>query len=286
MAKRADSHKLPSEKSLERNICDSLGIEVGLRFNLNHLRTVIESRISNRNLQQDLVQRMVASTDNIRGVFGELLFWHLLSKHGIELEPSGIKPGAPDFKIKDRNTFLEVAKPFISDIDEYRQRMSDAKNSIERTHAVQQQEMTNIIKTKFNEQLKRWHSDALYSKSALYLCLDLSEFSPLDMSGHDLGGLDTVGRLLYGVGNAGFDISRKTGEVVGRFIEDTPEIFKHNGAPINVGFLSDKLLTRLAGVLTVDFLGKFKLYKNDFAVTEDETFNVGWVELISYPASS
>lgn len=266
-----------------RNIYELLGLQPNQAFNQDNLRKCIESIVDNQILRRDLVSRIATSSENVRGVFGELLFWHLLRIHDIELEPTGAQPGAPDFKIVGRNTYLEVTKPFISNLEQYRDRIMKAQGSIEHIHAVQQQEMTNPINKKFNEQLSRWHNDREYIAYQFYLCLDLADFSPIDMAGHSGGGLDTVGRLLYGLGNVGVEYDRNAGEAIDRFINDMPEFTKDNGAPIQSGLLYRKKLPQLVGVLTVDYLGEFRLYKNTHATVRDDTFECDWVEIISDP---
>lgn len=281
MPKKEESLVLKWNDALNRTVYASLGLQWETLFDRQALLNRIEVIVHNETLRQDFVRRLSPTCDieNIRGVFGELLFWHLLGTRGIELEPSGIQDGAPDFKIVGKSTYLEVTKPFISNLENYRCHMESAGYNLSRKYEVQQQEMTGTIKKKFDTQLRRWHSDAAYIGSSFYLCLDLADFSPSDMAGH-VGGFDAVGRLMYGLGNSGIDISRSSREVIGSFVEDKPKITKHNGAPIDAGYLNDETMSQLAGVLTVDVYGNFTLYKNNFTTIHDNTFESDWVNVV------
>jgi hypothetical protein len=261
------------------------GVPLQYEITLESVSQFVVERISNSDLRSHLLSRLQQQGKDkysLMGVLGEVSYWHMLHENGVKLCPSGIREGFPDYKVADANVWLEVAKPYPSNLDRFVRIIEVVRRrcgSIERMRSIQQQELTNILDKKFSIQLNRWHSEPSMSDTLFYLCLDLSCFNAIDMFTR-VGGVDVLASLLYGIGNIGVEISRESGKVASSFIENRQNFLKQNLSIINSGYFDRYKLGRLAGVLAIDFHGSFYLYKNPFCEMRDPTFDCAWVKVL------
>lgn len=203
---------------------------------------------------------------NRMGVFGELVFWHRFVSHGIELTPSGLKDGYPDFLIKSQNVYLEVAKPIVFNIQGYLKSREDANGSIDAIDAVLQRCITGALDRKLLQhdgripQFKRWNDGLLKNDNAyVCLCLDMTGFMLTDILG---GEFDPIAKMLYGVGNVVYNVSRNTGRVCRVGFQTKKQIEKDNGVSIDVAYFERVDYDRLVGVLALLNNGELRFYFN------------------------
>jgi len=181
-ARFCDLEKSISEEITHKKYRDSLLKRVkkckGCKFVANIGHCMCHSDTYNFNSECEAGNLANPHHTNRMGVFGELAFWHRFVSRGIELIPSGLKDGYPDFLIESQKVYLEVAKPIVFDIPSYLKSREDADGSIDAIDAVLQRYVVSALDRKLLQhddkipQFKRW-SDGLLKDNDAHVCLCL-----------------------------------------------------------------------------------------------------------------
>lgn len=221
---------------------------------------------------------------NRYGVLGEVAFWYLLKESGLNLIPTGLKNGMPDFYNESNSIYFEVAKPILRDHNVLAELKASAEGDLLRSFSAIQQFITGTLDRKLiSTQNKKCQFDIWNSQftkngmnNSFCLCVDLSCFSPCDLTGH-VGGLGPLERLLYGYGNTVIPIykgvnpsSLLAGEP---YLEICESIKKRTGANISIGYFGRSRYPSMAGVLSIDNLENLNFYRNPFSSFDFEYLN-------------
>ena len=269
-AQFCDLEKSISEEITHRKYRDSLLKRIkkckGCKFVANIGYCMCQSDTYDFNLECEAGNPENSHHTNRMGVFGELAFWHRFVSHGIELTPSGLKDGYPDFLIESQKVYLEVVKPIVFDIQGYFKSREDVNGSIDAIDAVLQRSIAGALDRKLLQhddripQFKRWNDSLLKDNNAYAcLCLDMTGFMLSDLL---KGEFDPIAKILYGVGNVVYDISRNTGRVCRVGFQTKKQIEKGNGVSIEVAYFERVDYDRLVGVLALLNNGELRFYFN------------------------
>lgn len=233
----------------------------------NRMYGVLNAVDLSADILREFRSRVTDAQDTNSGIIGELNFSCIAKSHGIELDLAGSTQGAPDFKIRNTNIYVEVTRPYVPDLGSIHDSILDTRvTSIYEKNSIIQRRLINPLNAKFTGQIPRWNAD--YTDSYFYLALDVSMFSRVEIFyAQHKGRHDLIGEMLYGLGNYYLNVNR-VGGVIERGLEDRIDIRKNNGTVIEHNYFKvHKDCAKLIGVIAIDCCGDLHLYKNPYALS-------------------